>query len=262
MIPVSTLKRLLRESFAEEASTSSSQSYVNVDPTLRKAKLQQFKTTLESQTHVTCRHHQDRGDKDDTGHLTFKIDQGADERNGTDWFRLRFLDLENCNRLCLIDSNYRRRNRMEPVPVCHIDQVVAFVLSVQQQQDRRFLRVKKSEKVATFQQLGLAAKLAELGEQHRFAFAIGQNARDVLLSIRVKGRKTGFHFSFPKGKLEAVIEQVPQMIADLERLSTLGVSFRTDNKKWDGRQGPWSEPSLTTDPSDINYSEVEEHACK
>lgn len=257
MLSILTLKRLMRHHFPEHWENKQwGREFVGLKLAERQKLLEGLKPKLESLGRIGCRYYIDRSNKDDDGYLSIKVEQGADQRSGIDWFQIRFAPVNEELHLYLFDSSYRHKNQAPGSKVTDIDQVTKFLLAVLARQDKTHLRVKKKEKTANFQQMGLAARLTELAQRHRFAYAIGQNNRDVLLSIRVGRYKTGYHFSFPKGKLAAMIEQVPEMITSFERLRSLGVMFRNDNSRWIDRQGPWVEPS----PDQPLTEEVEEHA--
>ncbi|MEM1444138.1 MAG: hypothetical protein AAGF67_17455, partial [Verrucomicrobiota bacterium] len=62
------------------------------------------------------------------------------------------------------------------------------------------------------------------------------------LSLRVAGKKTGFHLAFPKGKFDEMIQHLPTLITDLEKLAGMGVTFRTNNKNWQYQMSEWILP--------------------
>lgn len=221
--------------------------------------LQKLKTMLENSTHATCRYHANKKDSQDPGFLKLKVESTGHEHGNDDWFELRFLLKDDALQLHLFDSHYRRKSSADNAVVHNEQQLLAFILAVQDYQDRRNIRIKRNEKTTSFQQHGLTARLRMLSEEHGFSFAIGQNRRDILLSIRIGNRKTGFHFSFPKGKLNAVIDQIPNLICSLSALTKLSVSFRTDNRKWDGKQSAWYIPSgsRNTDSTRLTEEETE-----
>ena len=135
------------------------------------------------------------------------------------------------------DSYHRKITDAERFPVSSAEEIEALIQKIKVRQERNGLREKKSAKISTLKESGMKARLRELANEIDFSFAIGQNARNVNLSIRVAGKKTGFHFSFPKGKFDAMIEQIPELITNFETMANLGITFRTHNRKW--QQGDW-----------------------
>ena len=133
--------------------------------------------------------------------------------------------------LFISEDNWQRR-KIEPAKVSSAEEIVTLVDRIKARQDRSALRDKKNTKLSNLKESGMKARLRELGSEYDFCFAIGQNARNVNLSLRVAGRKTGFHFSFPKGKFDEVIEALPQLLENFEHMAGMGMTFRTNNKKW------------------------------
>ena len=174
-----------------------------------------------------------------------KIARAAGSDQTEDWFDLAFGELDGLVGLRIKDSSYRRRSvkpAPAPVVISSVEQIEQFLIAATAQVDRNLLRLKRNDKLAVLRKHGLTARLTELGQAHGFSFRIGQSKRDVNLSIRVRNRKQAYHFSFPKTKLGAVLDEVPDLIKTLESLQSLSVVFRTNNKKWEQKQSDWIEP--------------------
>lgn len=166
-----------------------------------------------------------------------------------EWFMIGFFPFPNMPRvterkgLWIMDATYRRRRKAETeTPVQKPEQIFQLVDAIKSKQDQIQLRAKRNAKLADLKQRSLQSRLMDLGEQHQFSFSLGESKRDVNLSIRVCGKKSAYHIAFPKGKLDAVLDQIPDLIKTLEKLRKLGVNFRTNNKPWAHNQSSWVEP--------------------
>lgn len=249
MLPLPTVRKLLRECFPEEQLE-----HVGII-CVSEAELQSWMRGLQkrldcvaqcSAEFVSNRHGQP---------YVFLNVAGAADSYPDNRFHVKLASHGDIYGVWISDSCYRPNAKTEapPAPVCDISQIEVFLETIKARIARDSLRDKRTEKVTGLKKTGLTARLRDLGEQHGFSFAIGESKRDINLSIRVLGRKKGYHFSFAKGKLDAVIDQVPDLVAMLQKLQRLGVAFRTSNSSWSDRQGDWiepPEPSESTLPSD------------
>lgn len=235
MLPLPTIRKLLRECFPEEHLGQAG--IICVAEADCHAWLAELQTTLSDIERCSIRLNGKGADASLSVCLSC-----PDNRRRDDWFRLKFANVENCQGLWISDASYRRKSDIAPSAVCDISQILTFLDIVKARVDRDSLKEKRNQKLASFKKTGLTARLRELGTEHGFSFAIGQSTRDINLSIRVLGRKKAFHFAFPKSKLDAVIDQVPDLVATLENLQRLSVTFRASNKHWAANQGDWIEP--------------------
>ena len=147
-----------------------------------------------------------------------------------DYFQLRFGRHRSEEVLWLFDA--KRRKLKSPIPsviVTEFEQLERLIAEVISIQNANHLKAQKKQKIAGLQQTGLVAKLKKMGQDRKFAFAMSENVREVRLSIRVKNRKRAFHFSFPKGKLGAFLEQVPGNHRYAGKPRFVGSSFSARN---------------------------------
>ena len=227
MLPGPTLLKLLRDCFPQP--DADQVGLIDIPTDDEKAWFAKLLTRLRGIERATFRVVADRHG-DDTVYFSIKLQGILEKKNPDDRFQLQFMKVENRQGLHIVDANYGRRSKLSPVPVGRIEQIEAFIAVVQARQERDHLRSKKTEKLVGFQKKGLTARLKELGRQKNFAFAINENARDIKLSIRIEGRKSGYHFSFVKTKLEGMLEQLPELVAMLQKMQSLGIQFTTANK--------------------------------
>lgn len=235
MLPLPTVRKLLRECFPEEQLEHVG--IISVSDAELQSWMQRLQKRFEALPLCSAEFVERR-----SGLMYVTI--GISTSEGAypdDRFEVQQTSHDDTHGIWIADSSYRRKTTAPPAPVCDIAQIETFVQAVKDRIARDALRVKRNEKVTGLKKTGLTARLTALGAEHGFSFAIGQSARDINLSIRVLGRKKGYHFAFPKGKLDAVIEQVPDLVAMLQTLQRLGVTFRTNNSKWSDRQGEWIE---------------------
>jgi hypothetical protein len=129
------------------------------------------------------------------------------------------------------------------VPVASLEQVEELIGRIKANQERDDLRHGRKLKITSLRQKSLTSQLKKLGLQYDFAFKVGYNVRDVNLSLKVKSprsnRELEYHIAFPQGKFNDVLEQVEEIVVRLQMLADHGVSFQTDNKKWEELQGSW-----------------------
>ena len=235
MLSLPTIRKLLRESFPEEQLDQLG--IFCVAESDRTSWLKDQKSKLETIERCSVR-------LSETSAKTYLLLclRCPDNRRRDDWFKLEFSNIDGTEGLWISDSSYRKSKEIDPFAVCDTARIGSFLEAVKARVDRDSLKDKKNQKLANFKKTGLTARLRELGKEHGFSFAIGQSTRDINLSIRVLGRKKGFHFAFPKTKLDAVIDQVPDLVKTLENLQKLSVTFRTNNKHWVVNQCDWIEP--------------------
>ncbi len=158
-------------------------------------------------------------------------------------FTLKFETHEELTGLWLSDEiNWRRRDETPRGAVRQVEQVKTFIDVVKGRLDRKALQEKRKQKLNDLKQIGLTARLKELGAKHRFSFRVDQSTNAINLSVRVEGKANGFNFSIPKGKLDTVIEQLPELVATLKNLSSLGVAFRSSFKSWNRLRNDWIDP--------------------
>ena len=225
MLSLPTLKKLLRECFPEEELAQCGALIIAVNQ--RKHWLGELQQRLERNPRVSCRVEETHDSPRVQLSVTVKGVSG--KWNANDGFRLEFSTIKDYQGLWLLDSSLYQAARVSPVLVASIEQLESFLSIVQARQDHDHLRVKKSEKQLGFQKSGLKARLRELGKKHQFAFALSHNTRDIHLSIRVGDSKSGYHFAFAKSKLEAMLDQVPELVSMLERMQSIGIHFRKAN---------------------------------
>ena len=227
MLPAPTLSKLLRDCFPQP--DANQVGMIDIPTVGQRAWFAKLLIQLHGIARATFRVVEDRHG-DNTVYFSIKLQGVLEKKNPDDWFQLQFMMVENRQGLHLVDATDGRRSKLPPVPVGSVEQIGTFIAAVQARQDRDHLRSKKTEKLVGFQKKGLTARLRELGKQQNFAFAINENARDIKLSIRIEGRKSGYHFSFVKTKLEGMLEQLPELVAMLEKMQSLGIHFTTANK--------------------------------
>ncbi|NNE90669.1 MAG: hypothetical protein HKN23_03395 [Verrucomicrobiales bacterium] len=232
MLPAPTIRKFLRESFPGE-------SPILVPRKGRIDWLKPLEKQLDAIERVECKIHvihrlkgRERTDRLD---LTIKPDSSGRRYGDSERFKLFFSESD----LFLIGDDSWRRNPIEAVTISGFSEIEDLIRKVVARQDRIRLRDRKKDKISNLKEKGMKAQLTALAAEHDFSFALGQTARNVNLSLRVAGRKTGFHFSFPKGKFDEVIGELPQLIADFEKMARLGITFRTNNRKWQIHQGDW-----------------------
>ena len=243
MLPGQTLAKLLRETF--RGAEVDLAGLIDVPSSEQKVWFTQLVARFHGNSRVSLRIEESRGNG--STYLSMKIAGVSEKRNPDDWFQLQFMTFEDLRGLFLVDANFRRRTKNPPVPVQRIEQIESFVDAVLARQDREHLRSKKTEKLVGFQKKGLTARLRELGKQQGFAFAVNENARDIKLSIRIEGRKSGYHFSFVKTKLEGMLEQLPELVHMLQKMQSLGIHFTTANKilkRSMQQELKWIEPEM------------------
>ena len=248
MLPGPTMQKLLSDSFPEDA--------INENPSLsiplagQKRWFEQLLKRMGENSRTSWRIVEGR-DPEIPIYLTLKLVGVQEKRSPDDWFTLRFQTIDNRFGLFILDSSFRRRAKLPPAQVRSIEQIEQFIATVQARQDRDHLQSKRSEKLVGFQKQGLTARLRALGNQHNFAFAVNENVRDIKLSIRIAGRKTGYHFSFVKTRLEVMLEQLPDLVAMLQKMQTLGIHFADAKRAI--RKAPqnlidWIEPEKEQSP--------------
>ena len=238
MLPLPTIRKLLKDCFPVEQLDQLG--IICVAETDRAIWLEELGAKLKPVERCSIR----LNGKSKNAYLSLCL-SCPDNRRSDDWFKLEFANIDDTEGLWISDASYRRSTEIPPVAVCDVGQITAFLDIVKARVDRDSLKEKKNQKLANFKKTGLTARLRELGKEHGFSFAIGQSTRDINLSIRVLGRKKGFHFAFPKTKLDAVIDQVPDLVKTLGNLQRLSVTFRTNNKHWVVNQCDWIEPPAT-----------------
>ena len=126
-------------------------------------------------------------------------------------------------------------------PVQSLDQIDRFIASIFDIQQRTKARTLKKIRRASAKQKSLVGELLRMSE-NEFEMRIGHNDAEVLLSMRTSGRKTGFHFRFPMGRIDTVEENADEVVGSLEKFLELGIKFRTNNNRWTRQQGEWIEP--------------------
>lgn len=247
MLPLPTIRKLFAESFPEQALKE--QGIMVIKKADRQQQLLSLLDRYQDDEDVDGKVWEYGRGKQKDSVLGLVIYSPSGGKNGFDYFKVFYIETAKKYGLWIMDAKKRRSNSKDlpPFPICSIDQLDHFIAAIKQRQNESHLKEKRKDKVAQLRQTGLLARLKQLGSECNFSFAMGQSKREVNLSVRVKGRKRGFHFSFPKGKLEAVLDQLPELIETLQRMQKLGVHFRADNKTWKGKQGDWIEPSPSSD---------------
>ena len=242
MLPGPTLSKLLRDCFSEQDRESAG--LIDIPTADQEAWFAKLLIRFPGNARRSFRVEEDRRTESSV-YLSMKLTGVSEKRSPDDWFRLQFMTVGDRYGLHLVDANFRRRTKLSPAPVQRIEQIESFIAAVQSRQDREHLRSRKTEKLVGFQKQGLTARLRELGNQHNFAFAVNENTRDIKLSIRIEGRKTGYHFSFVKTKLERMLAQLPELVSMLQKMQSLGIQFTTANrilKRSNLSQLAWIEP--------------------
>jgi len=247
MLPITTLRKLANDHFPED----NVEKILNLPVGKQKACFDKLKKQLDKLPNMDV---WVRESEKNSKHfyMAVYVRGPSSGRNPNDYFKLFFKTVGGVAGLWMYDAKRRRKTatKLDPIPIANLDQIFEFIQIVRQRQNRDHLRDEKKLKVAGLQQTGLTARLKELGKQHNFAFAIGGTKRDVHLSIRLQGRKTGYHFAFPKSRLDRVLLEVPDLIVTLENLQTLGVSFRTrKRKRHHAPQIDWIEPPKSAQPA-------------
>lgn len=227
MLPSPTISKLFRDCFCEQ--DREPVGLINIPRAEQKAWFRKLVISFPSNARTLLQILDDRHG-DNAVYLSMKIVGVSEKKSSDDRFQLQFMTFENLHGLHVVDENYRRRSKLSPAPVSSIEQIEAFIAAVLARQDREHLRSKKTEKLVGFQKKGLADRLRALGKQQNIAFAINENARYIKLSIRIEGRKSGYHFSFVKTKLEGMLEQLPELVSMLKKMQSLGIQFTTANK--------------------------------
>ena len=246
MLPITTFRKLFTEHFPTEDAALNGIIFVPVAD--REGWLKKLAQELDKQRRVTCFVSRRNKKVPESVYLGLQIAGLADSRNSGDYLNLQFENRDNSYGLWLVERSPRKSTTVRPVgAVTNPDQVTNLVVEVLALQERNNLRNKRRDKMANLKQTGLTGRLRKLGREHNFSFAIGQNKRDVNLSIRIRGRKRGFHFTFPKGKLDAMLETLPDLVAMLERLQGLGIAFHKNTKRWETKVGEWIEPKSAPD---------------
>ncbi len=246
MLPSPSIRKFLRETF-------SGLEPVRIEKTPDQIEwLKPVQKQLDALIRVECKFHVIHRLKlsEQTSQLDITVSPNESGRRWGDSerFKLYFSDETGREGLLLMsDDGWRRRDVGEGI-VSNVEEVEKLVGLVKGRQDRNALRERKSEKLSTLKESGMKARLRELGNEMDFSFAIGQNARNVNLSLRVAGKKTGYHFSFPKGKFDSMLEQLPELISNFENMANLGIAFRTNNRKW--QQSEWIFPDDDDDYED------------
>lgn len=200
---------------------------------------------LQKNDRVKCFISQRNRKKPGSVYLGLQILGKSNGNNPHDYMNLQFERRDAGFGLWIVDKSQRKIKTARPFAgISDLAQLEEMIKSVHAQQDRTHLRRTRGQKVAGLKQTGLMARLKEFGREHNVAFAMGQNKRDIQLGIRLQGRKRGYHFTFPKGKLDEVIETLPELMATLERFQKMGIAFQGDTKRWRAKIGEWIEPTL------------------
>lgn len=239
MLPRPTLRKIVREIFATEGETAGLS--IPADKQLNWLKRLAKKLSKIDRVDAKVRDF----------YIALKVSAGGAGGRDIEWFMVNFFPYDGMqvkvdrSGLWIADATYRRRRKAETeTPVLDVAHLEKFVEAIKEKQDRAKLRAQRNSKLNGLKQRGLKSRLTELGAEHGFSFCLGESKRDINLSIRVCGKKSAYHFAFPKGKLDAVLDQVPDLIQTLEELRSLGINFRTHNKRWE--QGPWVEPKSSS----------------
>ena len=242
MLPRPTLRKLFREALGTDDDDVVGLQIPNDD---RLDWLTQLASDLSSVDRL------DATIRDDE-YIALRISPSGESRQDSEWFMVYFgpsplsTGRSDDSGLWIADATYRRRRQAETsAPVKQVDLILRFAELVKAKQEQIRLRKQRNSKLTNLKQRSLKSRLIDLGQTHRFSFCLGENKRDVNLSIRVGGKKAAYHIAFAKGKLDAVLEQIPDLIATLENLRSLGVNFRTNNKAWIHSQSDWIEPEET-----------------
>lgn len=245
MLPRPTLRKILRETIATDGDNGTAGLQIPRQNQL--LWLQDLADELSKMDRVEA-------SVRDEFYIALLIRAAANSGRNLEWFMISFFPYPEMTvptdrtGLWIADATYRRRRKAETEsPVQNVEQIKRFIDAVKAKQDQTKLRDQRNIKLASLKQRGLQARLIELGEVHGFSFALGENKRDVNLSIRVCGKKSAYHIAFPKGKLDSVLERIPDLVSTLEELRTLGITFRTNNKPWAQNQGPWVDPQASSE---------------
>lgn len=251
MLPTTTLSKLLRECFPGQEYPP--QGVIEIPTDQQQGWFGELTARLNAIPRTSSRVVVDKtGER--PAYATLLIEGVSSQRSPNDWFTLQFQDMESRLILYLQDTTYQRKKKPPAVPVRSIEQIEQFIAAVQARQDGNHLKKKKTEKLVGFQKKGLTARLRELGNQQNFAFTMDENARDIKLGIRIAGRKTGFHFTFVKTKLESVLVKLPELVTMLEQMQSLGLHFTkaVNPQSRPARLSPltWIEPHSEITPVD------------
>ncbi len=238
MLPITTFRRLFAEHFPEQP-----ESVIFVPVDKREAWLKELANRLVKKRRVSCFLSRRNKQVAESAYLGIQIAGVGNEANSGDYLNLLFENRNETYGLWVVEYGRRKSRTVRPDgAVSDTDQLDALIDQILVEQERRNLKHKRRDKMDGLKQTSLTARLKKLGKEHNFAFAIGESKRNVNLSVRVNGRKTGFHFTFPKGRLDKVLETLPELIAMLERMQKLGIAFHRKNKHWERKIGEWIEP--------------------
>ena len=237
MLPRTTIRKILRETIASPEDGELTRQQPSLEQLLR---LQELAADLSQIGRVEA-------DVRDDQYLAMKIREEEHSGQNLEWFLIHFATLRQDGRtvLCLSDATYRRRRNGDTIAVVQdVENLKPFLEAIKAKQDSIRLRQERKSKLTDLRKKGLISQLTDLADEHGFSFSMGGNRRDVHLSIRVCGKKTPYHLSFPIGKLDDVLEQVPDLVRTLEQLRMLGIKFRNNNKPWALGQGKWIGPDI------------------
>lgn len=249
MLPRPTLRKIFRENLP-----AGDDEFLGLEvPDEAQSKfLADLAQKLAALDRVEANYHEDN-------YVTVMVGAHAGRTADLEWFVVHFCPFGRHSAgkrrgLWIMDATYRRRKTQETMSsVPDVNALLALIDAIRAKQTQAELRKKRNTKLVDLKQRSLKSRLIELGREHQFSFALGESQRDVNLSIRVGGKRSAYHLAFPKGQLDAVLEQVPNLVATLEQLRSLGVNFRTNNKAWAHRQGAWIDPE---DPIDDDHDDV------
>lgn len=136
----------------------------------------------------------------------------------------------------IVDSTPRGLDESKCTLVSDLKQIETLIELIKARHERSRFRQSRNLKVTSLRKRSFNAQLKELGQKHNFAFRIGNNARDVNLSLRLnvdaKAEPTEYHLSFPQSRFGDVLEKLPGIIDKLKGLAARNVEFHTDNSSW------------------------------
>lgn len=248
MLPNPTIRRLLRENFETDNTTDATIIQVPKDEQLDW--LASLCPQLDALERVSTSKPDPQGGVKDRPHaISFSVAEAPASEYRWNYQRANLLNLvftqfkDTQEGLWIVNDYYYRRSESVRQPVKNIEQLLRFIEAVRSTMDHKTLKERRKEKLNQLKQTSMTARMKKLGTQHGFSFRIGQSTSTINLAVRIPGKVNGFHLSFPKGKLDDVIEQLPELMRMLHSFHSLSLSFRSNQKSWH-YDGEWIDPVL------------------
>ncbi|MEQ1826667.1 MAG: hypothetical protein ABL921_12010 [Pirellula sp.] len=238
MLPSQTIKKLFRECFAIPNSDAHG---ISVSRAKQRVWLIEYSKELERHARVKCKISESHRSNESISSIDLVITESepsSDWRSG-DKFEISLISIPGGEEMLVIsDRAYRSWNCETKLIIHETAQVDRLIERVIELQERSLLRRKKTEKLVNLRTQSLDARMRELGQEKQFAYILSSSTRNVELWIRFPDRKLSTHFAFPKGQLEAMLDELPSMIDTIQKLHEFRISFRS---AYDVR-GTWIEP--------------------